>query len=73
MSWSSTAQRGFESALPGEWAALVLAVVLAGLVGGLILAVVCVAHERDVVRRGRAGGGGGGRGGGAGGGRRYGS
>jgi hypothetical protein len=49
----SATQGDLESALPGEWAALVLAVVLAGLVGGLILVVTCLIHERIVVRRDR--------------------
>jgi hypothetical protein len=42
-----------EAALPGEWAALVLAVGLLGVVGGLILAAVCVHHERLAARRAR--------------------
>ena len=42
-----------EAALPGEWAALVLAVGLLGVVGGLILVAACVHHERLAARRAR--------------------
>jgi hypothetical protein len=42
-----------EAALPGEWAALVLAVGLLGVVGGLVLVAACVHHERLTARRAR--------------------
>lgn len=42
-----------EAALPGEWAALVLAVGLLGVVGGLVLVAVGVHHERMAARRAR--------------------
>ena len=48
--WLS-ATHDFESALPGEWAALVMTVMVAGLVGGAVLMVACVLHERGLARR----------------------
>jgi uncharacterized protein (DUF2062 family) len=48
------ANQHLESALPGEWTALMVTVVVAGLVGGLVLAVTCVLHGRGVVRRARS-------------------
>jgi hypothetical protein len=42
-----------EAALPGEWAALVLAVGLLGVFGGLILVAACVHHGRLTARRAR--------------------
>jgi hypothetical protein len=42
-----------EAALPGEWAALVLAVGLLGVVGGLVLLAAGVHHERLAARRAR--------------------
>jgi hypothetical protein len=42
-----------EAALPGEWAALVLAVGLLGVVGGLVLLAAGVHHERLATRRAR--------------------
>ncbi|HEV3173131.1 MAG TPA: hypothetical protein VGZ32_22480 [Actinocrinis sp.] len=42
-----------EAALPGEWAALVLAVGLLGVFGGLILVAASVHHSRLAARRAR--------------------
>lgn len=47
------ANHDLESALPGEWAALVVAVVAVAVVGGVVLAVTCALHERVVTRRRR--------------------
>ena len=50
--WLSASQH-LESALPGEWAALVMTVMVAGLVGGMVLLAARVQHGRDLARRGR--------------------
>lgn len=48
------ATHDLESALPGEWAALVVvAVVVVAVVGGVVLAVTCAMHERVLARRRR--------------------
>ena len=54
MSRSDVASAGWghlESALPGEWAALILVLVGVTLLGGVIIAAVCLGHERTVTRR----------------------
>lgn len=54
MSHSDVASAGWghlESALPGEWAALILVLVGVTLLGGVVIAAVCLGHERTVTRR----------------------
>jgi hypothetical protein len=43
-----------ESGLPGEWAALILVLVGVTLLGGVIIAAVCIGHERTITHRASA-------------------
>jgi hypothetical protein len=47
-----TSSRNLEAALPGEWAALIVAIVLFAVLGTGILAFTCLRHERFTARRG---------------------
>lgn len=57
MSHSDMASAGWghlESALPGEWAAFILVLVGVALLGGVVIAAVCLGHERTVAHRASA-------------------
>lgn len=43
-----------EAALPGEWAAFILVLVCVTLLGGVVIAVACLGHERTVTHRASA-------------------
>jgi hypothetical protein len=43
-----------ESGLPGEWAALILVLVGVTILGGVVIAAVCLGHERTVLHRASA-------------------
>ncbi|MBS2964926.1 hypothetical protein KGA66_17855 [Actinocrinis puniceicyclus] len=45
------ARGGLERALPGEWAALVVTLVVIAAVGAAILVATCLAHERVIAKR----------------------
>lgn len=54
MSNSDMASSGWghlESGLPGEWAALILVLVGVAILGGVVIAAVCIGHERAVTHR----------------------